>query len=341
MDSLTQFTLGAAVGQAVLGRKLGWRAALTGGLVATIPDLDVMVPFDDPVAEFTYHRGASHSLLVLTVVSPLVAWFCYWCSKPENRDFKRWWLLCWLALFTHPLIDAATIYGTQLFWPITEYPVGAGSIFIIDPGYTLPLLLGVVAALVAGRASRWGPRFNGLGIALSTLYMAWTLLLQTYIIEDAREAALADNIDPSQSFVTPTPFNTLLWRAVVVTPKAYFVAYHSLLTPEQDWEFKAYPNASKLIEGFEGNWAIARLAWFTKGNYAVTEHNGEVSMTDLRMGLEPANFVFSFVVAERLDSGEVSPLAMSRRNPPTRIETDRLGDVRRAVFDGPLTLPRP
>ena len=160
MDSLTQFTLGAAVGQAVLGRKLGWRAALTGGLVATIPDLDVMVPFDDPVADFTYHRGASHSLLVLTVVSPLVAWFFYWCSKPENRDFKRWWLLCWLALFTHPLIDAATIYGTQLFWPITEYPVGAGSTFIIDPGYTLPLLLGVAAALVAGRASRWGPRFR-------------------------------------------------------------------------------------------------------------------------------------------------------------------------------------
>ena len=341
MDSLTQFTLGAALGQAVLGRKLGWRAALAGGLVATIPDLDVMVPFDDPIADFTYHRGASHSLLVLTVVSPLLAWVCHWCSKPENRDFRRWWLLCWLALFTHPLIDAATIYGTQLFWPITEYPVGTGSIFIIDPAYTLPLLLGVVAALVAGRGSRWAPWFNSFGIALSTLYMACSLLLQTYIAADARQAAVVANIDTSQSFVTPTPFNTLLWRAVIVTPEAYYVAYYSLLTPEQNWEFKAYPNANKLIEDFDGNWAIARLAWFTKGNYAVSERNGEVSMTDLRMGLEPANFVFSFVVADRLDSGEIRPLAKSRRNPRTRIDTDKLGDVWRAVFDGPQSLRRP
>ncbi|MCB1809635.1 MAG: metal-dependent hydrolase, partial [Candidatus Competibacteraceae bacterium] len=70
MDSLTQVTLGAAVGTAVLGRRIGYRAALWGGICGTLPDLDVFVPFGDPVADFTYHRSFSHSLLVLTALTP-------------------------------------------------------------------------------------------------------------------------------------------------------------------------------------------------------------------------------------------------------------------------------
>ena len=137
MDSLTQFTLGAAVGQAVLGRKLGWRAALTGGLVATIPDLDVMVPFDDPVADFTYHQGASHSLLVLTVVSPLLAWVCHWCSSRRIATSGGGGFFVGLR-YSRTLIDAATICSAQLFWPITEYPVGTGSIYY-RPGLYLAI----------------------------------------------------------------------------------------------------------------------------------------------------------------------------------------------------------
>ena len=49
MDSLTQIALGAAVGTAVLGRKVGARAALWGAAVATLPDLDVLFPYGDPV----------------------------------------------------------------------------------------------------------------------------------------------------------------------------------------------------------------------------------------------------------------------------------------------------
>ncbi len=43
MDSLTQAALGAAVGEAILGKKLGRKAAIAGAIVATIPDLDVLI----------------------------------------------------------------------------------------------------------------------------------------------------------------------------------------------------------------------------------------------------------------------------------------------------------
>ena len=88
--------------------------------------------------------------------------------------------------------------------------------------------------------------------------MAWTLLFQTYIAADARQAAVVANIDTSQSFVTPTPFNALLWRAVIVTPEAYYVAYYSSL--RQSRTGVQGVSCDKLIEDFDGNWAIARLA---------------------------------------------------------------------------------
>ena len=72
MDSVTQLVLGAAVGEATLGRRVGSRAKLWGAVCGTIPDLDVFIPLGDPVRDFTYHRSFSHSLIVLAALTPLV-----------------------------------------------------------------------------------------------------------------------------------------------------------------------------------------------------------------------------------------------------------------------------
>ena len=65
MDSLTQIVLGAAVGEAVLGRKIGNKAILWGAIAGTIPDLDVLSKlFVDDVTANEWHRGFSHSILL-------------------------------------------------------------------------------------------------------------------------------------------------------------------------------------------------------------------------------------------------------------------------------------
>jgi inner membrane protein len=72
MDSITQFVLGAAVSTACLGKKIGPRkAALVGGLLGTVPDLDVLIPFADPVDSFVYHRGWTHSVFVHALAAPV------------------------------------------------------------------------------------------------------------------------------------------------------------------------------------------------------------------------------------------------------------------------------
>ena len=74
MDSITQATLGAAVGEWLLGRKLGNRALAWGALLGTLPDLDVLIaPFLDTAGNLWWHRGPSHSLLVMLLASWLLS----------------------------------------------------------------------------------------------------------------------------------------------------------------------------------------------------------------------------------------------------------------------------
>src|SRR5690606_6154949 len=130
------------------------------------PDLDVFwfgLAGSDVVTQVTWHRGPSHSLPVLAVAGWLLWLWLKRRSALVGESPRRWLWAIWLALLTHPLLDAFTVYGTQLLWPLQMPPVMWSSIFIIDPAYTLPLLFGVILAwwLSPGRAGGRGRGRSG------------------------------------------------------------------------------------------------------------------------------------------------------------------------------------
>ena len=159
MDSLSQIVLGASVQGAILGKYQGRKAYLYGAMLGTLPDLDVLISYGDPVSNMTYHRGFSHSLIVLTALGLGGAWlisrYHQWRDMPLPYSTKRLALAMTLALTTHPILDSFTVYGTQLFWPLQDplqiTPISIASIFIIDPLYTLPMLIAMIIGLVKGR----------------------------------------------------------------------------------------------------------------------------------------------------------------------------------------------
>ena len=131
MDSLTQIVLGAAVGEAVLGKKVGNKAMLYGAIAGTIPDLDVLASnFTDTVSALEIHRGFTHSIVFSIVFAPVFGWLV---SKIESfKSFKSWsWLFFW-AFITHPLLDAHTTWGPQLFWPF-DLRLAYKNILVVDP----------------------------------------------------------------------------------------------------------------------------------------------------------------------------------------------------------------
>lgn len=296
MDSLTQLVLGSAISVAVMGRRTAvWKAALWGGVAGTLPDLDALVDFGDAVSNMVYHRAESHSLFYLSLLAPLMAWAV---SRLHGQKalFGRWWLALWLALFTHPLLDYFTIYGTQLLQPFSSRPFGLGSMFIIDPLYTLPLVIGVVAALVGSQLS--GLRWNALALAFSCLYLGWSVAAQQMVKSVARENLAARGISDARFLVTPAPLNTVLWRVVVLRPGGYEEGFYSLLDKERRIQFEAFPSDDTLRQDFAANPHVQRMAAFTYGFFKMQQQTGKAVLTDLRMGQEP-NYVFSFALADQ------------------------------------------
>lgn len=372
MDSLTQAALGAAAGTAVLGRRAGPKAALWGAVVGTLPDLDVFVAYGDPVRDFTYHRAESHALFYLTLVSPLLAWLIAKIHR-DAAGLGRWTLLVWLALVTHALLDACTVYGTQLLLPFSDYPVGLGSIFIIDPLYTLPLLAGLIAALALRRSRpELAGRLNGAGLALSTLYLGWSIAAQAHVEGVVQRALAASPVGTERVLVTPTPFNTLLWRVVVMDEGGFHEGFRSLFDEGDGLALTRHATRTELLDTLRDDWRVRRLAWFSKGFYGVWlapagleaatgpagtfaqlldavplaaaadsiggDPRRAVVMSDLRMGQAPF-FAFNFVVGAATGDAviPVESLQVPARRPPI---ADLLGWMWRRIGESvPESVP--
>lgn len=303
MDSLSQLALGAAVGVAVMGRRTAvWKAALWGGLCGTLPDLDAFIDHGDPISNMTLHRGNSHALFWLTLLAPAIAFIVARLHR-EAHQWRRWCLAVWLALVTHPLLDLMTVYGTQLLRPFTDHPYGVGSVFIIDPLYTLPLLIGLGVALVSKRSGALA--WNAAGLAVSTAYLGWSYAAQQHVERIARAALQAQGEQVQHLLVTPTAFNTVLWRIVAVTPDgAYLEGFRSLLDGNRHPRFDRFERGDPLHDALQDSWHVRRLAWFSHGFYKLERRGDKVLMSDLRMGQEPY-YTFTFVVARRGDSPDV------------------------------------
>lgn len=295
MDSLTQFVFGAGLGVAVMGRRLGPRkAAIVGGFLGTVPDLDVYYPFENAVDSFTLHRGPTHSLIIQALATPvfgevLRALFKRFGSAEISRT--RWYLGIYLIFATHALLDAMTVYGTQLFWPISKEPVGIGSVFIIDPIYTVPLLILSIWALFQGRWDRAIMRGTTAILAVSTLYLGWSVVAKEIAID--RALAVVDG-GAGSVLATPTPFNTLFWRVIVVEGDRYSNVYVPLLGGEDAITVYEHPRLTDALGCVFDNPEAARLRDFADGFVRVDRDGDRLIVSDLRMGLTP-DYVFRFV----------------------------------------------
>jgi len=306
MDSLTQLTFGAACGEALLGRKVGKKALVWGAVLGTLPDLDVFIPLGGPVNDFVYHRGFSHSLFLLALLAPMIAWLISKIHPDTKRYYRGWVLLALIVLEASVLLDLLTIYGTQILWPFDTTPLAIPVLFIIDPLFTLPVFSGVLAALVLKRKRSLGHRANSVGLFLSLAYLVWAICAAEFVQGRVSEKLARQQVSYSQFIASPAPFTTLLWRVVGIEEDRYFETYFSLFDRDTPLFVDFYPRNVALMAGIEKHPPVDKLTWFTRGYYAFSTVDKDVVMTDLRMGSEP-DYVFRFKVA-RLDGLHPHPI---------------------------------
>ncbi|WP_227686725.1 metal-dependent hydrolase [Psychrobacter fozii] len=344
-----------------------------GHMLGTLPDLDVLINYPDPISNMTYHRGFSHSLIVLTAVGIVGAWaisrYHEWRNMPLPYSTARLATAMTLALTTHPLLDSFTVYGTQLLWPLQESlsltPVSIASMFIVDPLYTLPLLIAMIIGLTKG--SHLGIFKIGVlahcqqlaiwMLVISSGYLMLSLGLKYYAQDKAEQTLAAAKIDNIVRIKTmPVLPTILMWRTVAEDDQnrlieirgsvldsrlpeyRYLTQYDNSQTLRANLPIASQPYAQRL-DWFSGDWTGYRTQ--TMLDDAVEPHKQDVQLVvdDLRMMAGDTAF-FSFVLANK--TGQAlpwqsiapidAPIVKTDGEPEvSRIELVKQGFVR--VFD--------
>ena len=309
MDSITQATLGAGIAGALMGHRYGRKAIVAGAVLATLPDLDVVIDYGDPLSQMINHRGFSHSLFVLTALSLILGWLAKRLNlHHDGKEYGRLTLTIWLILFTHPLLDAFTSYGTQLWWPFRPIPASWSSVFIIDPFYTLPLLCGVLVALVAG-LRRTVRRSLGILLLIGAGYLLASLGAKHWAERRVEQMLVEQGREPVAMFSAAQPFNIVLWRVVAKLPDGNYVEAVTGMLDERDPEYIVFPSNSHLIESLNPRDKLEGLRWFTGDWLRYDDIQGKLVVTDLRMGVGTGHYSFRFLIAERdADTGKWAPV---------------------------------
>ena len=219
MDPLSQGLLGASASQSFAGKPGKQRAALLVGLLAGMaPDLDVFIrSANDPLLFLEFHRQFTHSLFFIPVGALLCTLILYPLLR-RTLTFSTTYLYAFLGYATHGFLDGCTSYGTQLFWPVSDVRISWNVVSIIDPLFTLPVLI-----LVCMAFARKQVRYARYALAYALVYLSLGVMQR----ERAESVALALAEErghiPTRLTVKPTLGNRHLWRLIYEYEGRYYI----------------------------------------------------------------------------------------------------------------------
>lgn len=327
MDSLTQIILGAACGEAVLGKKIGNKALLFGAIGGTIPDLDVFIGkwiYNNEIQAMAFHRGFMHSILFALFGCFLFGWLTYKLyntgKRKETTVLKDWILLFFWAIFTHPILDCFTPYGTQLFAPFTNYRVAFNTISVADPLYTLPFLVCMIVLMFYNRTKTKRNSWLKAGIYLSSIYLVFTVINKLYIDSVFEKSFKKAGINIERFSAQPTILNNILWYAVAETEEQYHLTFYSLLDDKSiSDKFITIEKNHSIIDMSDTN--LQTLAWFSNQYFNISKKDkiGTYKYVDLRYPmLNPDDLnssIFNFTIYNENNEWDILPFD---GNPPNK-----------------------
>ena len=282
MDSLSQIVLGAATFAIIKDKEIGKKALLYGAILGTIPDLDIILnPFFNPIEQLAIHRAFSHSIFFSILLSLL---FAKWFSHKHKTSFQSWFWASFLALFTHPLLDICTTYGTRILYPLSKSFYSLDNVFVIDPLYTIWLLIGCIALLLMKNTNPNRSKVIKWSLVLSTTYLIFGLLVHTYVKYHFKNELTRQHIAYEKIKVVPTPFNIILWQGIVKTKDGFYYGDYSLLDSKKSTSFHYEKNDTSFIESKKKIEALEPFFNFTEGYALAREENGKMYIYGTKFG---------------------------------------------------------
>jgi inner membrane protein len=336
MDSVTQAALGAAVSYAGWHRPLGRWSLVWGVGFGSLPDLDVLAsPWMDRIEFLYWHRGPSHGVLFLLVATLAGAALVRGVHRSRPPPWVSALSVTAAILVTHVAIDLFTVYGTQLLAPFSNHGYGTNNLFIIDPLFTGPLLVGILLAVTL-RTPQARARANSIGLALSTAYVGWSFVAQARADAVFARAREVQGISATQTMTSATALNTLLWRHVAATEGGFLIGYWSWLDADETVRFDFVPQQAHLVEAEQGTRAMEVVRWFSQGYWVAAGSPEDLRVSDLRFGElrsdpgAPAH-TWSYIFSWRIGAGARDPSGLESLPQDFAGRSDAFGQVWRRI----------
>ncbi len=323
MDTVTQVLLGAVVGQAVGGERIGGQAVVWGAVGGLIPDLDIVLTAIGPKGEFLYHRGPTHALWFGPLVGTALAWLL-WRTRGGGVPgaLGPWMAVMIAALVTHPLLDLFTSYGTQLLTPFSRKRFAVDSVGIIDPAYTILLVVALLFTWRLGSTTRGAWIATVTALILSTAYLLYGWHLNRVAVAHARAALARDGANATQVRSYPTLFQPYLRRIVARSGEEVRIGWLSLWNERPiTWQSFVAPG-DPLIDAARSTEMGRIFEWFadheTVGSVKRTADGVIVDIDDIRYGVPSAPQQGLWALEARFDKDGhlVEPIDRIRRRPP-------------------------
>jgi len=312
VDSITQAALGGVVGEIVLGRKLGWKGMVWGMFFGTLPDLDILAyPWLDEGAKLKWHRGFSHSVLMMVVAALAL-------SKPLARlhrakgltPMEAGWFV-FLAWCTHVLIDVFTSYGTQIYEPFSDQRVSFNNMAIIDLSFTLPLVFCLMIRPIRGmvylpKRIIWGRRWSEARLKFSQseeiglppemeelaeqkpeieetsqrpakigISMSCLYVVFSFVMKGWAWSQVSDRVEeevPGSKIVSVSPtFTNVILWRALIETDEGYLVTYWSPFDKEPGTYDYFEKKHELTAAFEGQELFETLKWFARGHWVARE----------------------------------------------------------------------
>ena len=273
----------------MLGRQIGRRAILWGALFGVLPDWDFFACLLMSAAwDLRMHRGFSHAIPTILLLSWLLAKPLAKRWKKDKVPPRQIGLFLFLAMGGHVLIDVFTVYGTRIFDPFWGYPVSTDNIFVIDPLFTIPLLVAVVIGCFV-KPKEWkkgrGIRSAWWCLGISCFYMGLSFWAKHTVSTGVAGDLARRGVVAQRRMEGPSPFNILLWRVVVERPGEIWVGNRSVFdSPEVPVRWVVVPKGEEAMAKYADEWEVKVVREFSKGWWIARDAPGGLWLVDLRFG---------------------------------------------------------
>ncbi len=259
--------MGAAIGEAVMGKKIGRRAMLAGAFLKTFPDFDLLYTgLKDARMYLLYHRGYTHSFIISLLYAVPLAYLMHWLFR-KKQSYKEWFGLTLLCLWLHMLVDVCTNYGTRLFLPITDKLYALNNMSIADVCLTVPLLLFLIISISCKNNSEWRNIFNKSILIYSVVYFAMSFINKYSVDKTFKKSLVRNNFSTNKYMTNPLILNNIGWYGIVRDRDSLFVGMYSQLQKTDSIKWQGYAINDSLLNNSKSVDDVKSLKWFSNGYY--------------------------------------------------------------------------